>query len=107
MFWRRSDNEGEGRTSMVILRDMREVEHEVWDAYSGHHQYDWSRPRAGWLESGCPVFIHFGEDHVWQLMRYDASGLPCVRRVAKRKLVHDAMVESEGVAIGTRFYPIG
>jgi hypothetical protein len=108
MFWRPSENPDRlaGLTRMVLLRTMRDIEQAVNDAYSGHHQYDWKRPRAGWLESSCPVFIDFGEEWVWQLGKYGASSLPCARAVAKAKLVHDAMTEPHATAIASRFYPI-
>lgn len=39
------------------VRSIREIETEVADAYSGHHQYVWMRPRRTWLEATCPVYI--------------------------------------------------
>lgn len=107
LFWRPSENPDHKPGGLVQLCQMRDIEDEVWAAYRGHHQYEWKRPRAGWLEAGCPVFIDFGEDELlWQLDIYGDSGLPCIRAIAKAKLVHDAMVETEGRAIATRFYPV-
>jgi competence protein CoiA len=83
-----------------------EIEEQVRATWNGHHQYDWVRPRRTWLHATCPVYIDFGEDWLAQLMIYDESGLPCMRYVAKRKFVHDAMVERDARAIATRFYPI-
>ena len=45
------------------IHSLREIRTEVDEAYCGHHQYDWIRPRGVWLESTCPVFIDFG-DHL-------------------------------------------
>jgi hypothetical protein len=42
-----------------------------------------------------------------RLETYDESGLRCIRFVSKRKFVHDVMVETDGHAIATRFYPLG
>ncbi|KVD23153.1 CoiA-like domain protein [Burkholderia ubonensis] len=85
---------------------MHEIEEQVQRACTGHHQYDWVRPRRTWLDAACPVYIDFGEDWLAQLMTYDESGLRCMQYVAKRKFVHDAMVETDVRAIATRFYPI-
>lgn len=89
--------------SIYSLHDIRA---EVEQAYRGHHQYDWVRPRRTWLDAACPVYIDFGDDFLLKLDTYDESGLPCVRLVSKRKFVHDAMVESRADAIATRYYPL-
>ncbi|MER8492218.1 CoiA-like domain protein [Mesorhizobium australicum] len=88
------------------IHSVREIEDEVHRSYCGHHQFDWVRPRRTWLDAACPVYIDFGEDFLVKLETYDESGLPCVRRVAKRKFVHDVMVEVRAHAIATRFYPL-
>jgi len=86
---------------------IHEIETEVHQSYRGHHQYDWVRPRRTWLDAACPVYIDFGDDRLVRLDTYDESGLRCIRLVAKRKFVHDVMVETDARAISTRFYPIG
>jgi competence protein CoiA len=86
---------------------IHEIEAEVHQSYRGHHQYDWVRPRRTWLDAACPVYIDFGDDRLVRLDTYDESGLRCIRLVAKRKFVHDVMVETDARAISTRFYLIG
>ncbi len=88
------------------VHGIQEIKTEVEQAYSGHHQYDWVRPRRTWLDAACPVYIDFGEDYLVKLEIYDESNLPCIRYVAKRKFLHDAMVETDAQAIASRFYPI-
>lgn len=83
-----------------------EIEDEVKRSYSGYHQYDWVRPRNTWLEATCPVYIDFGNEYLVKLATYDESGLRCVRKISKRKFVHDVMVEDRAENIATRFYPI-
>ena len=89
-----------------FIYGIHEIEREIEQAYRGHHQYDWVRPRRTWLAARCPVYIDFGDDCLVKLETYDESGLPCIRRVAKRKFVHDAMTETLAPNIATRFYPI-
>lgn len=86
------------------IHGMHEIEHEVNAAYRGHHQYDWVRPRGVWLDAAAPVYIDFGGDELIRLETYDASGLRCIRRVAKRKFLHDVMVETRTADIATRLY---
>ena len=88
------------------IHGIHEIEKQVNQLYRGHHQYDWVSPRRTWLDVTCPVYIDFGEDWLAKLEVYDESGLPCIRRAAKKKFVHDAMVEHSAEAIATRFYPI-
>jgi hypothetical protein len=60
--------------------------------------------RRIWLDATCPVCIDFGNESLVRLETYDDSGLPCVRLVAKRKFLHDTMVERSATAIASRFY---
>lgn len=83
-----------------------DIEAEVAEAYRGHHQYVWIRPRRTWLDATCPVYIDFGEDWLARLETYDESGIPCIFLVSKRKFVHDVLVETDARAIGSRYYPI-
>ncbi len=88
------------------MHGIHEIEAEVNEAYRGHHQYDWIRPRRTWLDATCPVYIDLGGDFLAKLEIYDESGLRCIRRVAKRKFVHDVVTEEAASAIATRFYPL-
>jgi competence protein CoiA len=83
---------------------MDEIKAAVDQAYNGYHQYDWVRPRLTWLDAKCPVYIDFGTELLVKLEVYDESGLNCVRYVAKRKFIHDAMTESHASDIATRNY---
>lgn len=109
LFWRLSENPGivPGSNSMVQIRSYREIAEEVEAAYCGHQQYDWVRPRRGWLDSNCPVYLDFGEDWMLRLDNYGDSQLRCVFRVSKRKFLHDVMTETRARDVATRFYAIG
>lgn len=85
---------------------IHEIEEQVNEAYSGHHQYDWVRPRHTWLDATCPVFIDFGDAWLVRLMTYDDSLLPCIRLIARKKFIHDVKTEARAVDIGTNFYPL-
>lgn len=87
------------------IHGIHEIENEVSQAYNGYHQYDWIRPRKTWLDAVCPVYIDFGKELLVKLSTYGSSGLKCVRLVAKKKFVHDVMMETDVNAIATRFYP--
>jgi hypothetical protein len=88
------------------MHGIHEIEAEVNQAYKGHHQYDWVKPRRTWLDATFPVYIDLGDDLLARLETYDESGLLCVYLVAKQKLIHDAMTERLATAIATRFYPL-
>jgi hypothetical protein len=114
LFFRLSEGEAEFPDETITKATMRggfyhgihEIEADVAQAYCGHHQYDWVRPRRTWLDAACPVYIDFGDDRLVRLETYDETGLRCIRFVSKRKFVHDVMVETDGHAIATRFYPL-
>ena len=92
--------------SLVLVHDGDDIRDQVLANYVGHHQFRWTRPRRTWIDAKCPVYIDFGEEVLYQLVEYDDWLGLCVRLVAKRKLIHDAMVESRAKEIATRFYPI-
>ena len=85
---------------LVRVHSLNEIQTKVAETYCGHHQYDWVRPRRAWLDSSCPVFIDFGDDLLVKLEIYDKSNLPCIRYVAKRELLRDAMRETDARAVG-------
>lgn len=91
---------------LVRAHPEQEVKEQVMANYRGHHQFYWTRPRRMWLDAECPVYIDFGEECLYRLQEYDETRRMCVQLVAKRKLIHDAMVEERAVDIATRFYPI-
>jgi hypothetical protein len=92
--------------ALYPVHGMHEIEDEVNSAYRGHHQYHWVRPRRTWLDATKPVYIDLGDGQLARLETYDETGLLCIRRVDKRKFVHDTMTEASGSAIATRFYPL-
>lgn len=92
--------------SSVLVHDRDEIHEQVVDAYRGHHQFCWIQPRRTWFDAECPVYIDFGEEILYQLVRYDDRMGLCIRRVSKQKLIHDVMVESRAEDIATRFYPM-
>ncbi|WP_213978895.1 CoiA-like domain protein [Sphingomonas sp. dw_22] len=114
LFFRLSEAQAEFPDETITKATMRggfyhgigEIETEVAQAYRGHHQYDWVRPRRAWLDATCPVYIDFGDDRLVRLETYDESGLRCIRLISKRKFVHDVITETDAHAIATRFYPL-
>ncbi|WP_256252715.1 hypothetical protein [Burkholderia ubonensis] len=60
----------------------------------------------GWSSAINYNSLQLGGDRIFDAIRDDESGLRCMRYVAKRKFVHDAMVEMDARAIATRFYRI-
>ena len=57
-------------------------------AYAGHHLFEWKRPREVWSEATKPVFLDFGGEDLWRLMRYDVCAGPwCVRRESKATFI--------------------
>ncbi|WP_197540924.1 CoiA-like domain protein [Candidatus Filomicrobium marinum] len=89
-----------------LIEGLDRIKPEVEASYRGHHQYHWASPRKTWLDAACPVYIDFGDEWLVRLEVYDETGLRCVRLVAKRKFVHDAISEMRAEDIATRFYPL-
>lgn len=87
------------------IYSLRDIQADVEEAYCGHHQYDWVRPRRTWLDATCPVYIDFGGDFLVKLEIYDESNLPCVRYVPKTTFLQEVMVETDARAIASPVFP--
>lgn len=105
IFWRLSENPHHGNGGMVQIHGQNKIQHLIATC-RGHQQYSWVKPRRTWLGAQCPVYIDFGDEWLFQLQRYGVNKLECVYRVAKRKFLHDVMVETQARDIATRFYKI-
>jgi competence protein CoiA len=87
-FWRKSENPGTKPGDMVLIHSMNEIQDDIDKDYVGHHLYDWLRPRSVWFESSAPVYIDFGGDLLWHLLRYSEDGLQCIHAVRKKTLIN-------------------
>jgi competence protein CoiA len=108
LFWRLSENPGctKSTPDFVEIYGIHKIEDAVKQAYRGHHQYDWVRPRKTWLEASCPVYIDFGNDYLVRLEKYDESNLPCIRLISKKKFIREVSVEAHAGDIASRSYTI-
>lgn len=89
-----------------FMHFMHEIQAKMHEAYAGHHQYDWVRPRRTWLDATCPVYIDLGFDVLAKLEIYDESGLKCIRLVPKRMFLQEAITENLCANLATQFHPL-
>jgi hypothetical protein len=64
MFYRKSENPDIQPGDLVEVHSTLSIQTEVERAYTGHHQFDWVRPRTVWFESNAPIFMDFGRGHI-------------------------------------------
>lgn len=85
--WKSNSNE------IILLRfhDYSEIKNKVEKSYIGHHLFDWVKRRDVWFSSKTSVFIDFGGEVLWKLMKYDNKGLYCVRRIDKDYFIGKAI----------------
>lgn len=83
LYWERSENPDGIPNRLVTLRRLDDLVDAIWREYDGHHHFHWKRPREVWLRASAPVLLDFGDELLWQLERYDADGLRCVKLVTK------------------------
>lgn len=90
-FFRYSENldweNNSNKIQLVRSYPYMDIEKEVEESYIGHHLFDWKNPRETWVHSKNNVFIDFGGQVIWQLMRYDKRGLPCVKSINKEYFI--------------------
>lgn len=85
LFWRQSEKHAD--CSLVEVHSTREIESDIIENYSGHHQFMWTNPRSVWFSATKAVFFDFGGPDLWRLQRYDDQGLFCVKRTSKARLI--------------------
>lgn len=79
-----------------LIHSIREIQAAIDESYQGHHQYDWIRPHQGWLASGCPVYLDFGDAYLARLQVFDPeTRLPCVRLVSKSDFISSTLTSGE------------
>lgn len=95
LFFRRSeapDHDFDGPQEsrrLFQIHGFAEIEEAVRASRERHHFFHWRRPREVWFEAQNPVFLDFGEDLLWELVRYDNHVPWCVQWHSKSEFVKD------------------
>jgi competence protein CoiA len=76
---------------LVLMHPYSDIEMDVENSYIGHRLFDWIHPRDVWFQAKCDVFIDFGEEIIWKLMKYGKGGLMCVLKIDKNYFIHRAL----------------
>ena len=82
MGWRRSENPNHQPDDLVLVYTQK-ISEQVDQDYTGHHLFDWVRPRTVWYESKKPVFLDFSDENLWELKLYGNQRLLCVQATNK------------------------
>ena len=85
-FFKRADIAREP-TSLHELHRAETIQSQILDDYRGHHFYKWKRARDIWLEASMPVFLDFGDEKLFRLMRYNPQSQRCVQIIPKLALL--------------------
>lgn len=73
--------------TMAQMFSTTDIREQIYENYTGHHQYDWIKPRATWLDANCPVFIDFGDDFLLRLVLYGEFNLPAIQSISKASFI--------------------
>ncbi|WP_298953187.1 hypothetical protein [uncultured Nonlabens sp.] len=92
MYWKYSENPDwvSEEASMVRLYNFEEIQNDVDRSYIGHHLYDWSKSRDVWFSSNSDVFIDFGDEFLWKMIKYGKNNLPCIKKIRKDYFIRRA-----------------
>jgi competence protein CoiA len=90
-FYRYSENpDHEDPSSFVLIHPFKEIQESVNKFYVGHHLFDWTKYRNVWFKAESKVFLDFGDNLIWRLMKYDTK-LWCVRKFTKEAFIRRAL----------------
>lgn len=89
LFHRKSETYNLGDSSSFRIRSVESIKSEIENHYVGHHLFHWVKPRSVWYESKMKVFFDFGDELLWNLLRYDDRGLHCIQAISKRNFVNE------------------
>lgn len=86
-FWLKSENPNIEPGDLVRVHMLTEISAKIDQDYVGHHFYHWVKPRTVWLASRKHVYIDFGDDFLWLLLKYGKTNLLCVQIVQKSSFI--------------------
>ncbi|WP_116786859.1 competence protein CoiA [Flavobacterium psychrotrophum] len=72
---------------LFLVSNMETIQKQIDESYIGHHLYDWVKPRRNWEGSNSKVFIDFGDDKLYLLMRYGDYKMKAVRTYDKAQII--------------------
>lgn len=75
----------------VRVYNLLDLKADIINNYTGHHQFDWKRPRHVWFDAEKPVFFDFGDDFLYKLLfYYPDKKMRCVKRINKSFFIEKA-----------------
>lgn len=89
-FFRYSENPNFDKESFRLL-STENITEQIEQNYIGHHLFYWEKKRDVWENAKCDVFFDFGSDVLCKLVRYDSSGLLCVKKINKAYFIDRAL----------------
>ncbi|MBW4449175.1 MAG: hypothetical protein KME38_20525 [Spirirestis rafaelensis WJT71-NPBG6] len=75
---------------MIEAHFMSDIKEEIENNYIGHHLFDCKHKRGAWFNATKPVFIDFGDNHLWLLEKYykeEYKSLWSVQKISKDELI--------------------
>lgn len=85
MFYKVSERDPQ--FSLVEMYGSDRIQSLIDESHVGHYLFKWKNPRYVWFKSAMPVFIDFGENILWLLVRFNSNSPFCLKAVSKKQLV--------------------
>jgi competence protein CoiA len=83
-----SEDDGRG---FVELYNLNQIKNLIISNYTGHHHFDWRRPRQVWFSASTTVLFDFGDDYLWKLiLYYPDRKMYCVKKISKAIFIEKA-----------------
>ncbi|MGF1879188.1 hypothetical protein L4D77_28445 [Photobacterium frigidiphilum] len=72
---------------LIEIHSSDKIEHLINDTHAGHFFYEWKRPKHVWLNATKPVYLDFGKDILWKLMRFNDYSSFCIQAHRKKEFL--------------------
>lgn len=80
-------SENEPGATMVEVYGSHKIQSFVDQTHIGHHLFIWKHPRAIWFSSKVPVYLDFGGEAIWQLIKFNAGSTYCLKATNKSAFI--------------------
>lgn len=86
IYYRHSEKEPD--TTMVEVYGSNRIQDFIDKTHTGHYLFVWKKPISVWFRSTKPVLLDFGQDILWNLVRFNQASPYCLKAFSKTQLVH-------------------
>lgn len=85
IYYRESERRPDSQ--MVKVQDSHQINDFVKESHCGHYLFTWKRPRSVWFTVSTTVFFDFGDEILWNLVKFNSCSPHCFKAFSKLSVI--------------------